>query len=155
MDPAEAARVVRALETFATSGLGDVKALKGPLKGQYRLRVSKWRVFSCWTVPIPLLLSTLTTAGRHTDRRSGNTLALGCLTGQQKSFNQLAFPADRHARESFVPQTLENFGLSVQPLRQKFQLGRRDLAALHAVEQMVENSGGNVLAADSRHVQMP
>jgi mRNA interferase RelE/StbE len=45
MDRAEAARVVRALETFATSGRGDVKALKGALKGRYRLRVSKWRVF--------------------------------------------------------------------------------------------------------------
>jgi mRNA-degrading endonuclease RelE of RelBE toxin-antitoxin system len=27
------------------SGLGDVKALKGALKGRYRLRVGKWRIF--------------------------------------------------------------------------------------------------------------
>ncbi len=45
MESAEAARVIRALENFAQSGRGDVKALKGALKGQHRLRVGKWRVF--------------------------------------------------------------------------------------------------------------
>lgn len=45
MDSAAAARVIRGLEAFADSGRGDVKALKGALKGQYRLRVGKWRVF--------------------------------------------------------------------------------------------------------------
>jgi mRNA-degrading endonuclease RelE of RelBE toxin-antitoxin system len=45
MDSAEAARVVRALEALADSGRGDVKALRGALKGQYRLRVGKWRTF--------------------------------------------------------------------------------------------------------------
>jgi mRNA interferase RelE/StbE len=45
MDGSEVARVVRALEVFADSGRGDVKALKGALKGRYRLRVGKWRVF--------------------------------------------------------------------------------------------------------------
>ena len=45
MDRAEGARIVRALEAFAGSGRGDVKALTGALKGQYRLRVGKWRVF--------------------------------------------------------------------------------------------------------------
>jgi mRNA-degrading endonuclease RelE of RelBE toxin-antitoxin system len=39
------APIIRALEGLATSGLGDVKALKGALKGRYRLRVGKWRVF--------------------------------------------------------------------------------------------------------------
>ena len=36
---------VRALEGLAAAGLGDVKALRGALKGRYRLRVGKWRVF--------------------------------------------------------------------------------------------------------------
>jgi mRNA interferase RelE/StbE len=45
MDRSDAERVVRALEGFAATGLGDVKALKGALKGRYRLRVGKWRVF--------------------------------------------------------------------------------------------------------------
>ena len=45
MDRSDAERVVRALEGLAATGLGDVKALKGALKGRYRLRVGKWRVF--------------------------------------------------------------------------------------------------------------
>ena len=44
LDPIDAKRVFRALELFADTGYGDVKALKGPLKGRYRLRVGKWRV---------------------------------------------------------------------------------------------------------------
>ena len=45
MDKTEAGRVIRALEGFADTGRGDVKALKGEMKGQYRLRVGKWRAF--------------------------------------------------------------------------------------------------------------
>jgi len=45
MDRFEAERVIRALEGFAATGVGDVKALKGALKGRYRLRVGKWRAF--------------------------------------------------------------------------------------------------------------
>ena len=45
MDRSEAQRIIRALEGFAATGLGDVKALKGALKGRYRLRVGKWRIF--------------------------------------------------------------------------------------------------------------
>ena len=45
MDRSDAERIIRALEGFAAAGLGDVKALKGALKGRYRLRVGKWRVF--------------------------------------------------------------------------------------------------------------
>lgn len=41
----DAERIVRALELFAGAGRGDVKALKGALKGRYRLRVGKWRIF--------------------------------------------------------------------------------------------------------------
>jgi mRNA-degrading endonuclease RelE of RelBE toxin-antitoxin system len=45
MDRSDAQRIIRALEGFAATGLGDVKALKGALKGSYRLRVGKWRIF--------------------------------------------------------------------------------------------------------------
>jgi mRNA-degrading endonuclease RelE of RelBE toxin-antitoxin system len=45
MDRSDAQRIVRALEGFAADGRGDVKALKGALKGRYRLRIGKWRVF--------------------------------------------------------------------------------------------------------------
>ena len=33
------------MEAFASDGRGDVKALKGALKGRYRLRIRKWRAF--------------------------------------------------------------------------------------------------------------
>jgi len=45
MDSSDAQRIVHALEAFASDGRGDVKALKGALKGRYRLRVGKWRAF--------------------------------------------------------------------------------------------------------------
>ena len=39
MDRSEAIRIIHALEAFAAGGRGDIKALKGALKGRYRLRV--------------------------------------------------------------------------------------------------------------------
>jgi mRNA interferase RelE/StbE len=45
MDRSDAKRVFDTLEAFAAAGRGDVKALQGALKGRYRLRVGKWRVF--------------------------------------------------------------------------------------------------------------
>jgi len=45
MDRSDAQRIFRALEGLAATGLGDVEALKGALKGRYRLRVGKWGVF--------------------------------------------------------------------------------------------------------------
>ena len=45
IDRSEAKRIIAALGAFAASGRGDVKALKGALKGRYRLRIGKWRVF--------------------------------------------------------------------------------------------------------------
>ena len=45
MDRSDAQRIIHGLEAFAADGRGDIKALKGALKGRYRLRVGKWRVF--------------------------------------------------------------------------------------------------------------
>jgi mRNA-degrading endonuclease RelE of RelBE toxin-antitoxin system len=45
MDRSDAQRILDALEAFAAAGRGDVKALQGALKGRYRLRIGKWRVF--------------------------------------------------------------------------------------------------------------
>jgi mRNA interferase RelE/StbE len=44
MDRSDAKRIIHALEAFAADGHGDVKGLKGALKGRYRLRIGKWRV---------------------------------------------------------------------------------------------------------------
>jgi mRNA-degrading endonuclease RelE of RelBE toxin-antitoxin system len=43
MDQSEADRITLALQAFALESRGDVKALKGALKGRHRLRVGKWR----------------------------------------------------------------------------------------------------------------
>jgi mRNA-degrading endonuclease RelE of RelBE toxin-antitoxin system len=39
------------LEAFAATSRGDVKALKGALRGRYRLRVGKWRIFFLFDQP--------------------------------------------------------------------------------------------------------
>ena len=37
-------RVLNAVDRLAASGVGDVRALSGPLRGRFRLRVGHWRV---------------------------------------------------------------------------------------------------------------
>ena len=64
MDRSEAERIIRSLEAFATTGLGDVKALKGALKGRYRLRVGKWRVFFGLDQPGSIVLSDIDNRGQ-------------------------------------------------------------------------------------------
>lgn len=38
-------RIAKEVESFAATGQGDVKRLKGKLDGLFRLRVGDWRVF--------------------------------------------------------------------------------------------------------------
>ncbi|MGA3099779.1 MAG: hypothetical protein ABSF25_25265 [Bryobacteraceae bacterium] len=45
MDRSDATRIIHGLEALAADERGDVKALKGTLKGRYRPRIGKWRVF--------------------------------------------------------------------------------------------------------------
>jgi mRNA interferase RelE/StbE len=51
MDRSDAKRIFRALEALAATSRGDVRALKGALRGRYRLRVGKWRVFFLFDQP--------------------------------------------------------------------------------------------------------
>lgn len=44
MDASNRARIREALERYASTGHGDVKALRGEFRGLHRLRVGKWRV---------------------------------------------------------------------------------------------------------------
>ena len=64
MDHSEAKRIIRSLEVFAATGLGDVKALKGALKGRYRLRVGKWRVFFSLDQPGGIVVSDIDNRGQ-------------------------------------------------------------------------------------------
>lgn len=64
MDRSEAQRIIRALEGFAATGLGDVKALKGALKGRYRLRVGKWRIFFSLDLPASIVVTDVDNRGQ-------------------------------------------------------------------------------------------
>jgi mRNA-degrading endonuclease RelE of RelBE toxin-antitoxin system len=64
MDWSDAGRIVRSLESLAVTGLGDVKALKGALKGRYRLRVGKWRVFFILDQPGSIIVTDVDNRGQ-------------------------------------------------------------------------------------------
>ena len=64
MDWSDAGRIVRSLESLAVTGLGDVKALKGALKGRYRLRVGKWRVFFILDQPGGIIVTDVDNRGQ-------------------------------------------------------------------------------------------
>jgi len=64
MERSDAGRIVRALETFATTGLGDVKALKGALKGRFRSRIGKWRVFFTFDQPDSITVTDVDNRGQ-------------------------------------------------------------------------------------------
>jgi mRNA-degrading endonuclease RelE of RelBE toxin-antitoxin system len=64
MDRSDAERIIHALEVFATTGHGDVKALKGALKGRYCLRVGKWRAFFSLDQPGSIVVSDIDNRGQ-------------------------------------------------------------------------------------------
>ena len=64
MDRTEAERIMRALEALALTGRGDVKALKGALKGRYPLRVGKWRAFFTLDPPNTIVVSDIDNRGQ-------------------------------------------------------------------------------------------
>jgi len=64
MDHSDAQRIIRALEGFTATGLGDVRALKGALKGRYRLRVGKWRIFFSLDQPGSIVVTDVDNRGQ-------------------------------------------------------------------------------------------
>ena len=64
MSHSDAERVLRALEAFAATGHGDIKALKGALQGRYRLRVGKWRVFFSLDQPGSIVVTDIDNRGQ-------------------------------------------------------------------------------------------
>jgi mRNA interferase RelE/StbE len=64
MDRSDATRIINALEAFAADGRGDVKALKGALKGRYRLRVGKWRIFFTLDQPGSIIVTDVDNRGQ-------------------------------------------------------------------------------------------
>ncbi len=64
MDRSDAKRIMHALEEFAAAGRGDVKALKGSLKGRFRLRIGKWRVFFSFDQPGTVVVTDVDNRGQ-------------------------------------------------------------------------------------------
>ena len=64
MDRNDAQRIVLAMDVFAQTGRGDIKALKGQLHGRYRLRVGKWRVFFAFIEPASIVVSEIDNRGQ-------------------------------------------------------------------------------------------
>ena len=64
MNRSDAERIIHALETFAATGHGDVKVLKGALKGRFRLRVGKWRAFFSLDQPGSIIVSDIDNRGQ-------------------------------------------------------------------------------------------
>lgn len=44
----DASRISEAIERFAETNIGDVKKLKGQPRGEWRLRVGRWRILFSW-----------------------------------------------------------------------------------------------------------
>ncbi len=63
LDSIDARRISEALNKFADTGHGNIKALKGPLKGRYRLRIGKWRVIFTPIDPQTLLVTDIDNRG--------------------------------------------------------------------------------------------
>jgi hypothetical protein len=73
------------------------------------------------------------------------------LTREEKGLDQLTLSTNGHARKALEPMAFRHLGLGIEPLCQERQLGSRNLSALNSVEQVLEESGRDVLAADLRH----
>lgn len=73
------------------------------------------------------------------------------MASEKKGLDELAFTAHRHPRKPLVPLTFRHVRLGVEPLCQQLELSRRNLAALNAIEKVLEEGGRDVLPADLRH----
>jgi mRNA interferase RelE/StbE len=63
LDRADVDRITAAVRRFAETGAGDVKALQGEFKGQFRLRVGQWRVIFFLEAPDWVVVSKVDTRG--------------------------------------------------------------------------------------------
>ena len=104
-----------------------------------------------WTKLVPSAVQSGRPRGPYARPFLGNTFAFDVLARKKKRFDQFAFAANGHSRKPLVPLALGDIGFRVEPLGQQLQLRRRDLPALDPVEQVLEESGRDVLTANLRH----
>jgi hypothetical protein len=69
---------------------------------------------------------------------SANALALGRLARQEEGLDQFAFAADGHLSEPFVPGSLRDLRLAVEPGGEQLELLGVDSTLLNAVQQVLE-----------------
>jgi len=80
----------------------------------------------------------------------GEFFSRGELIHGQESLYELAFTADGHAGKAFEPAALRDGGASVQPSGQQAQLIGGYAAEPDAVQQMLQQRGRKVGAANLR-----
>jgi hypothetical protein len=108
MDRSGATHMIHALEAFAADGRDDVKALKGVLKGWYRLRIGKWHAsFSLdqpGNVVVTDVAAKLTDSAEHPEsrRHCGMFLTPGRCLGSNKPFTDkgVSLPAQTDTHKS-------------------------------------------------------
>jgi len=69
---------------------------------------------------------------------SANALALGRLAGQEERLDQLAFAADGHPGEPFVPGSLRDLRLAVEPGGEQLELLGVYATLVDAVQKVLE-----------------
>jgi hypothetical protein len=80
---------------------------------------------------------------------------LGKLAGLQEGFDQITFTTDGHAGEFFEPTTAGNFRFQPKPIGQQFQLTGGNFSVVDPIQQVVEQPGRKVVAANLRHDYPP
>ena len=92
-------------------------------------------------------------AASPVDRRaSGHLLPMGCLSGNQECFYQLAFAADDHAREAFEPFAFGDIGLGVESGGECHDVRPWDLPFAGTGQEVLEQGVGQPGTAHLGHV---
>ena len=91
----------------------------------------------------------------HDQTRSRHQLfdgrSLRALFRQQECLDQIAFAAHGHPWEALEPGASRDFGFSVKPFGQQFELPSVDASFLDSIEEVREQCGRDSLAADPWH----
>jgi len=77
--------------------------------------------------------------------------SLRALSRQQECLDQIALAAPDHPGEALEPRASRDFGFPVEPFSEQFELTCLDASFLDSIEEMREECGRNVFAADLWH----
>ena len=77
------------------------------------------------------------------------------MTGNQERLDELTFATNSHAGKRLESFSFWHFGFGTEPIRQKSKLIGGNFLAGDAVEQMIKEASGKIVAANSRHGYAP